>query len=116
SKVTRYPEELLVNDLAAIGTDGEKVAKVVSPRQIFFVPNPELVFSSEPHDVREDFFKIPVGTSIYKIYALSDKFRSFDYSEYDDQKAKDFLKESELIGDIVTTSEFVASQFGDDGI
>lgn len=115
-KVSRYPEELLLNDMASVGTDGAKVSKVVSPRQIFFVPNEALKFSSEEHDVREDFFKIPEGTAIYKVYALSEKYRAFDYSKYDDKMAKEFLKESEHIGNIETTSEFVASQFGDDGI
>lgn len=115
-KVTRYPEELLLTDMAGTSTDGQKVQKVVSPRQIFFVPDPELKFSSDEHDVREDFFKIPEATTVYKVYALSDKYRNFDYTEYDDEKAKEFLKHSEHIGDIVTTSEFIASQFGDDGI
>lgn len=115
-KVTKYPEELLASDMALVNALGEKSQPVVSPRQIFFVPGPGLNVSSEPHDVREDFVRIPKETLIYKIYAVSEKHKDFQYSEYTDAKVSEFLKDSEHVADIVTTSEFVTSQFGDEGI
>lgn len=117
SKVTHYPEELVLNDMAEISSQGEKVASAASPRQLFFVPGESVRgFSSKEHDVREDLLKIPEGTVVYHIFALSDKYANFDYSTYTPEMASSFLKESELVADIVSTSEFAASEFSDDGI
>ncbi len=115
-KASKYPEELRVNDMAAVTIEGKLEKGLVTPRQLFFVPNEELNFSSKPHDIREDFLKIKEGTSLYKVYALPQKFRSFDYSKYKISDIKKFVGNSELIGEIVTTSEFIASEFGDQGI
>ncbi len=99
-RVTHYPEELLVDDMASMNVRGEKVAKVISPRQLFFVPASQIKFSSDEHEVRDDFASIPEGTKLYELRALSEKDAG----------------ESEHIADIITTSEFVSSAFGDDGI
>lgn len=115
-RVTRYPEELLLEHMAEVGANGEKEAKVVSPRQLFFVPATPLKYTSEAHDVRDDFNSIPEGTKVYELRALSEKYRDFKYSEYTPAMVETFVKESEHIADIVTTSEFVSSAFGDDGI
>jgi hypothetical protein len=115
-RVTGYPEELLASDMAVIDVHGEKIKSVVAPRQIFFVPGSELKFSSNEHDVRDDFRSIPENTVIYKIYSLSDQYATFDYSTYSSEQARDFVKDSIHVADIVTTSEFVASEFGDSGI
>lgn len=114
-KVTSYPEELEVSDMAMIDAKGEKAKEVKTPRQLFFVPaGPS--FSSEDHDVREDFLSIPEGTTVYKLYALSAKYKNFDYSNYKLDDVAKFIQDSEHVADIVTTSEFVASEFGDEGI
>lgn len=113
---SKYPEELGTQEMAEIDTKGVKATNVVPPRQLFFVPDSNLKFSSEPHDVRLDFAKIPVGTTIYKIFAAPEKYMNFNYGEYKPEMVSQFLKESEHIADIVTTSDFVASEFGDDGI
>lgn len=116
-KYSRYPEELMVDHMSAVDESGVTERNVKSPRQIFFFPNRELGFSSSKHDVRTDFAKIPVGTTIYKIYAVNDKHRGFQYSNYNIIKhMNDFLKDSTLIGEVVTTSPFIASEFGDTGI
>lgn len=114
-KVSKYPEELLASDMALVNSAGEKEQTVVSPRQIFFVPQISGI-TSEAHDPREDFSRIPEGSVVYKIYAVSDKFKAYDYTEYGDEKMQEFLESSEYVADIVTTSEFVSSRFGDDGI
>lgn len=115
-RVSNYPEEMLVSDMAKIDSDGLKESRLVTPRQLFFVPGPSLQFLSLEHDVRNDFLKIPAGTMIYKIFAVSDKYVDFNYSNYSDEMATTFLKDSEYVADIVSTSEFIASEFGDDGI
>jgi hypothetical protein len=115
-RVTRYPEELLVDHMASMNAQGIKEEKVVSPRQLFFVPAANVKYTSEEHDVREDFNSIPEGTRIYELRALPEKHAGFDYSEYSPAMAEAFVKESEHIADIITTSEFVSSSFGDDGI
>lgn len=115
-KVSNFPEELLVNDMASLDAQGAKVqGEVVSPRQLFFVPG-SVKSSSDKHDVRADFATIQEGTIVYQIFAAPAKYAAFDYGNYSDEKAKEFLKESEHVADIVTTSEFVASDFGDEGI
>lgn len=115
-KVTRYPEELLVEHMASERASGARVKTIVSPRQLFFVPAAKLEFPSEKHDVREDFARIPAGTKIYELRALPEQYRTFDYDEYTPERAESFAAESEHVADIVTTSEFVSSAFGDDGI
>src|SRR5262249_41732796 len=114
--VSRYPEELLATDLAAVDSRGLKSQTVVAPRQLFFVPAANLGFRSEEHDVRDDFLSIAEGTVLYRIHALPSKYASFNYAEYTDEKVARFLAVSEHVADIVTTSRFVASEFGDDGI
>lgn len=116
-KATKYPEEILANDLAQFDAHGETVQTVSSPRQIFFVPHSDLKFKSEEHDVRDDFATIPAGTTIYQIYAVPEKYESFNYvDDYSIEKIPQILSEAEPIADIVTTSEFVSSEFGDEGI
>lgn len=115
-RVSHYPEELVVEDMASLDSQGEKEQSVVSPRQLFFIPNETLKFSSEEHEVREDIMTIPEGTIVYKIYAVTEKYKDFNYGEYTPEKVTEFLKESEYVGDIVSTSRFLASDFGDDGI
>ncbi len=115
-RVSGYPEELAVNDMASVDAQGKRPEAAVSPRQIFFVPHPELKFSSEEHDVREDLLSIPAGRTIYQVRILSEKHRSYDYSQYAPSDVETFLKDSEHVGDLVTTSEFLASEFGDEGI
>lgn len=115
-KASKYPEELRASDMAEIDGLGINAKDVVAPRQLFFVPNPILKFSSTEHDVRADFATIPSGTLVYQIHAVSDKHKNFDYANYAPENVTSFLAESEHIADIVTTSDFMASAFGDDGI
>jgi hypothetical protein len=116
-EASNYPEELSVQEMAAIGTDGVRLESYKSPRQIFFLPNPNLTFKSKKHDVREDFETIPTDTLIYSIYAMPEKYDSYDYvTNYKISDIKNFASEAVHIADIYSTSEFVSSAFGDDGI
>ncbi len=115
-KVSNYPEELLLSDLAAVESSGLKPHRIVSPRQIFFVPVTGSKGGSEEHDFRQDLSEIPSGSTVYRIHALPEEYADFDYADYDAAKASEFLSESVYIADVVTTSSFVSSSFGDDGI
>lgn len=113
---SKWPEELLASDFAAVDVRGAKVASVVSPRQLFFVPGEGLALPSEEHELRDDFIKIPNGTTIYHVRAVPEKFAGFNYADYKPETVAEFLKQSEPVADIVMTSEFRASAFGDEGI
>jgi len=113
-KYTRYPERILINDLADFNTSGEKESRNV-PDQIFFVPVKKSVsfIKSEAHDVRDDFLKIPRGTHLYDIYAYKGYGIKINYDEYKISDIEKVINKSEKIGKIVTESSFLASQFGD---
>jgi len=115
-KVSKYPEELVASDMAAINSQGEKIKDVVAPRQLFFIPSQGLTFAHDEHDVREDFMNIPEGTTVYQIHVAPEKYKDYDYSKYTPEDVAAFVKESHHVADIVTTSEFIASAFGDDGM
>ncbi len=115
-RVSDYPEEILIDHLASIDSKGEKSPNPVSPRQIFFVPQGNLKFSSSKHDIREDFHSIPEGTVIYRLYAAPEKYNQFNYDNYTDENIKEFVAESTPIADIVSTSPFISSEFGDVGL
>jgi len=115
-KVTDYPEELLANHMGEVDSKGNKVKSPKSPRQLFFVPNPRLEMSSREHDVREDFHKITAGTLIYSIYAVGEKFKDFNYYDYEMKNIEEFMKSAVKVADIVSTSPFLSSEFGDTGI
>ncbi len=115
-KVTSYPEQLKVEDMAALDKHGESAENIVSPAQIFFVPNEKIQFESSEHEFRDDLLKVAVDSVVYRIYAMANIPSDFDYDDYSQEKAKEFLSQSQLIGEIITTSEFIASEFGDDGI
>ncbi len=112
-RISDYPEELLVNDFGEYGANGEKVSSPNFPRQIFFVPNENLKFDKKSHDYRKDLATIPTGTTVYKIYAAPDDRKDFNYYNYEIPDIEKFVEKSKYIGDIVTTSKFVASKFGD---
>ena len=108
---TKYPERLNLAEVGSIQADGQVVPKPVYPYQIFLVPgDPQLQFAREPHEIREDFHKIPEGTVLYRVQAVT---KDFDYSTYKEEDKADLLAASVHIGNIVTTSSFLSSEFGD---
>jgi len=116
-RVTDYPEELLLKDLAEYDKDGQKLENFSYPTQIFFVPNKKFSkkFSSKPHDFRGDILSLPKDSVLYTVYALSGH-SGFNYENYTRSMIKDFIRSSVPIGDITLTSEFKASEFGDTGL
>lgn len=116
SRVSDYPEEVLLDHLGDFDQFGNKEVRAKSPRQVFFVPNTRIESSSEKHDVRNDFHKIPTGTKVYSVYALDKNKETYSYRDYKDSDIQKFLKQAVHVGDIVTTSPFISSEFGDTGI
>lgn len=121
SKVTDFPEELGLDHLAKWNAKGIMAEKMNAPRQIFFVPNEKVSTPSEKHDIRESIAKIEPGTKLYTIYALPNKteemnYRDFDYYHYKNEDIEKFKSAAIPIADVITTSPFVASSFGDTGI
>ncbi len=115
-KLSPYPEELVTENLAHFDAHGVAAQNVIAPRQLFFVPTPGLAFPSSSHDVREDMLKVPAGTKLYQIRAVSSRHAGFDYANYTAETAAQFLEDSEPVADVVTTSDFIASKFGDEGM
>ncbi len=114
-RVTAYPEQLGAKDMASFDSKGNKSASVNSPKQIFFVPTDAISkkYSDKKHDVREDFLTIDSGTVLYKIYSVDSVHKDFNYHDYSIGKMEEFLKDSTEIGEVVMTSPFIASEFGD---
>lgn len=115
-RVTDYPEELKLADMAKIDSKGKSEKSIKHPTQIFFVPNKELSFASTEHDIRRDLISVTPGTTLYTIHALKNTKPGFDYSSYQESDIPKLIAQSEPIAQIVTTSKFLSSEFGDEGI
>ncbi len=116
SRVTNYPEQLNTFDMAKYSPEGAKESPIISPKQIFFVPNSKVQFSTKSHDFRKNLETIPKGTTLYDIYALELDEKSFNYSDYTIEMIPTFLQKSKPIARIITDSKFILSSFGDDRI
>jgi hypothetical protein len=89
-RVTRYPTKLSLQDFGMFDRSGNAVSKPASPVQISLVP--ALQFANNPHDFRSDLATISVGTKLFNV------------------KCSD---SGQVIGQLATKSEFVASAYGD---
>ncbi len=118
SRVTSKPEELKTTDMASISSDGKKINKIIEPTQLFFVPllNSKYKFSSKAHDIRKDLLKIKSGEAIYHVFALGPEFKNIDYSKYKINMLPNYLDKAKPVGKIILDSNFVASEFGDQGL
>ncbi|OWA54098.1 hypothetical protein BV898_18516 [Hypsibius exemplaris] len=82
---------------ASVTRDGQSVDRVVAPYQVDFIPNPAAGWDpANTQDVRVNLNAIPQGTVLYTVAAK----RSPTATE-------------EVIGQLVTTSDFVASDYED---
>ena len=118
SRVSKYPEELRLEDISSYTVAGESIKSPIAPRQIFLVPanSTDLDFSSSKHDFREDFLSLKKGITLYKVKVLGKTEKTKFYGNYKKDDIKSYLEESEEIGEIVLDSEFLASKFSDTGI
>ena len=108
-RVTRYPTKMSLKNLATIDQLGNRVEAPHYPEQIFLVPTTQIQFAeSPPHDFRDDLATIPSGTVLFDLYGVQpteDENQVTDLAEYRQQAIQ--------IGQIETTSKFVASDYGD---
>lgn len=98
----RFVEDAIhldVNHLSAVSANGTAVEKPRAPYQLIFQPAPGQSISSTSPDFRAELAKIPAGTSIYEIYGK------------DTQNAGSAVYK---IGELVTSSAFVASAYEDE--
>lgn len=114
-RVSKFPTKLYLQDLAQIDRQGYFEGKPYYPYQIFLVPNPQIHFSTSPHDFRDDLATIPAQTKLFSIYAVipeqvGDKAARKAVGNID---TPEYRRQAQLIGQIETTSEFVSSFYGD---
>lgn len=108
-RASRFPTKLSLKDWASVNQYGEPVVHPQAPYQIFLVPNPNIRFVSRtPHDFRKDLARIDADTRLFTVYALDPK--RGDELKMDPAKVR---LRAQCIGYIDTTSEFVASYYGD---
>ena len=106
-RVSLNPTKISVYPLAAIDEKGVAVKAPSAPVQLYFVPNHANDFASADHDFREDLLKIPSGTVIYDVYASPEGGTDISNINYE-RRAK-----AVKIGRLVSSSAFIASEFGD---
>ncbi|PSN11117.1 hypothetical protein C7271_25050 [filamentous cyanobacterium CCP5] len=99
-RVSRFPTKISLEDCSEVDQHGQRVTNPRFPGQIFLHPTEAVQFAETPHDFREAMAKIPVGTHLFAVYGVTEG-----------QEGKRNL--AQLIGNIHTTSEFVASFYGD---
>ena len=118
SAVTTKPTMLMMTDMAKFNQDGSTVSQPKAPTQIYFVPNPELanLFPSEPHDFREALMTIPEGYKLYDVYATDMQIKTSILPSTSRRYAAERRASAVKIGEMTTTSAFIASEFGDSGI
>lgn len=103
-RVSQYPTKLSLKKLGEIDQQGRSVAHPLYPTQLFLVPTQAVQFSPSPgRDFRQDLATIAPGTTIFSVYGV----------ETDNAQQSQQRHNAQLIGQIKTTSEFIASSYGD---
>ncbi|WP_416398628.1 peroxidase family protein [Allohahella sp. A8] len=118
SLVSTKPTLVMANAMAEVRQDGSAVASPKAPTQIYFVPGADVrgVFASDPHDFREDLMALPQGVKVYDVYATSASIRSSIFPSLNRRYANERRQGATKIGELHTSTPFVASAFGDSGI
>jgi hypothetical protein len=118
SAVTTKPTRLMVDAMAEVTQDGSSVASANAPTQIYFVPSNDVsnLFSSEPHDFRQDMMTLPEGTKLYDVYATSEDIKYSIIGWLNRRYAENRRNSAVKVGEITLTSPLTASEFGDNGV
>ncbi|MBQ0753053.1 MAG: peroxidase [Gammaproteobacteria bacterium] len=118
SLVSSKPTMLVMSDMARVNQDGSEVGSVKTPSQIYFVPNESVKnsISSAPHDFRDDLTALSAGTVVYDVYATSKAVKTSIWPWVSARYARERRDSANKIGELVMTSPFTLSQFGDTGI
>ena len=108
-RVTRYPTKISLQDLGSVDQQGRPILTPHYPEQVFLTPNPNVQFSEHSNtDFRNDLTSIPAGTLLFSVYAIDPSIIESEMSSVSDCR-----NHARHIGDIITTSEFVSSFYGD---
>ena len=106
--VSTYPERLSVAGASEWFSDGQKAEVPKAPSKIVFAPVYQGMGEEEGgEDIRLKLHRIPEGTVLFQVFAEVDPL-------YDEDNGG--VVERHYLGDIVTISPFVSSQFGDEKI
>lgn len=118
SLVSSKPTLVVMSDMAKVTQDGSEVGSAHAPTQVYFVPNQTLSnsISTAPHDFRDDLTAIPAGTKVYDVYATDRRIRTSFFPWVTNRYARERRDSAVKVGELVLTSEFNLSQFGDSGI
>lgn len=108
-RVTKHPTKLSLQGLGEIDQQGRRVASARYPTQVFLVPSQTVQFTESPgRDFRNDLATIAPGTVLFSVYGTD----SQQTGTTETQQSENRLN-AQLIGHLKTTSEFVASSYGD---
>jgi hypothetical protein len=108
SRVTKHPTKIALEDMSRVDQQGQVEQQPHAPAQLFLVPNPEVQFSETAHDFRSDLATIPAGTNLFAVYGV-------DPGQIADKLMgkPEYRQAAQLIGHIITDSEFITSFYGD---
>ncbi|MBD1865160.1 MULTISPECIES: hypothetical protein [Trichocoleus] len=108
-RVSKHPTKLSLQGLGEIDQQGHRVASARYPTQLFLVPSQTVGFPESPgHDFRNDLATIPSGTPLFSVYGTDSSQTGTTETQQSENRSN-----AQLIGLIKTTSEFVASSYGD---
>lgn len=118
SFVTSKPTLVVANAMAETQSDGSAEASPVSPTQVYFVPAAEVrgLFAEGEHDFRDDLLSLPEGTKLYDVYATDMEIKSSIWASRQQRLQDERRADAVKIGEMVLTSEFTTSVFGDSGV
>jgi|TARA_Y100001934_G_scaffold173228_1_gene205431 hypothetical protein len=118
SFVTSKPTLVVANAMAETQSDGSAEASPVSPTQVYFVPTAEVrgLFAEGEHDFRDDLLSLPEGTKLYDVYATDMEIKSSIWPSRQQRLQDERRDDAVKIGEMVLTSEFTTSVFGDSGV
>jgi len=86
-----------IHHLASVGHKGSFVKTPKAPYQIYFKPSPSVqIDSNSKNDFREDLSKLKSGSKLYDVYTSEKKG-----------------SKQEKIGELILTSNFIASSYSD---
>lgn len=108
-RVSKHPTKLSLQGLGEVDQQGHFVTNDRSPTQIFLVPDQTVQFAESPgHDFRDDLATIAPGTVLFSVYGTDSPHTGTTAAQQAENRSQ-----ATLIGQIKTTSEFVASSYGD---
>lgn len=108
-RVTQYPTKLSLQGLGEIDQQGHRIASARYPTQVFLVPEQTVQFSKSPgQDFRNDLATISPETILFSVYGTDSQQTGTTEAQQTKNRSN-----AQLIGHIKTTSDFVASSYGD---